>query len=107
MDNKNLKTKELIRELAADYFQRESNKQSLITITDVELASRGGRATILVTVLPESAEVAALAFMQRQLQEFRAFVMEKARLMRVPYFSVQLDKGEKNRQRLDVIAKTM
>ena len=107
MDNKDAKIKELIRELAAEYFQRESNGQSLITITDVELRSRASRATILVTVLPESQEDAALKFVHRQLTEFREFVMERARLMRVPMFDVALDKGEKNRQRLDAIAKTM
>jgi ribosome-binding factor A len=97
------KIKELIRELAAEFFSRVSNRQSLITITAVETYARASRAKILVTVLPIDQEEAAVAFMHRQLTDFRDFVMKKARLMRVPYFEVGIDKGEKNRQRLDEI----
>ena len=101
------KLRELIRELAGDYFARESNRQSLITITAVEILKKGSKARLLVTVMPEQKEEAALSFMHRQLTEFRAHVMSKARLMRVPYFEVALDRGEKNRQRLDEVSKTM
>jgi hypothetical protein len=33
--------------------------------------------------------------------------MERARLMRVPYFDVAIDRGEKNRQRLDDLSKNI
>jgi ribosome-binding factor A len=104
MDQKEQKIKEIIRELAADYFSRESNRQSLITITDVEIHAHGGRATILMTVLPEDKEEAALEFAHRQLSAFRDYVMEKSRIARVPFFDVKLDRGEKNRQRIEEIA---
>lgn len=97
------KLKEVLRELAAEFFSRVSNRQSMITVTDVETYARGSRAKILVTVLPADAEEGAVSFMHRQLSEFREFVMERARLMRVPYFEVGIDKGEKNRQRIDEI----
>jgi ribosome-binding factor A len=106
-DVKNAKLKELIHELAAEYFSRESNRQSLITVTDVEVFSRGSKARILVTVLPVEQEEAAISFMHRQLGEFREYVMERARLMRVPYFDVAIDRGEKNRQRLDDLSKNI
>lgn len=104
MNTKDEKIKELIRELAAQYFSRESNRTSLITITGVELYSRNSRAKILFTVLPENQEAAALDFMTRQLSEFREFVSENARIMRVPFFEVAIDKGEKNRQRIEDIS---
>lgn len=97
--------KELIRELAAEFFSRESNRQSMITITNVETYSRGSRAKILITVLPEDQAQNALSFMHRQLTDFREYVMGRARLMRVPYFDVALDVGEKNRQRLEEITR--
>ena len=107
MNQKDLKLKELIRSLAAEYFSRESNRTSLITITDVAIESRGAKAIILITVLPESQEESAVNFIHRQLTAFREHIMEKARLMRVPYFEVAIDKGEKNRQRLDEVSKTL
>ena len=103
MTQKDLKLKELIRELAAEYFSRQSNRTSLITITDVELKSHNSRAVILFTVLPENQETEVLEFMHRQLTGFREFFGSRARVMRIPFFEVAVDKGEKNRQRMDEI----
>ena len=66
--------------------------------------SRGERAVILFTVLPQDQETAALDFMKRQLSDFRGYVMENSRMMRVPYFEVRIDSGEKNRQHIDEIS---
>ena len=107
MSQKDDKIKEIIRELAADFFSRESNRTSLITVTDVELLSKGGRANILMTVMPESAEEAALDFAQRQLIDFKKFVQDHSRIARVPFFEIKIDKGEKNRQRIDEIEKNL
>lgn len=100
---KDEKIKEVLRELASEFFMRESNRTSLITITGVELFSRGARAKILFTVLPESQENAALDFLTRRLGDLREYVQEHARMMRVPFFEVGIDVGEKNRQRIDEI----
>ena len=101
---KDNKVKEIIRELAAEFFSRESNRQSLMTVTDVELKSRGSKAIILITVLPEDKEASALEFAQRRLGDFRTYVMSHSRIMRVPYFEVGIDYGEKNRQRIDELS---
>ncbi len=97
------KKKEILRELAAKFFSKESNRQSLITITGVEISGRGSQATILMTVLPEDKEEAALDFAHRQLTDFKKYVMDNSRIARIPFFNVKIDKGEKNRQRLDEI----
>ncbi|MDE1975043.1 MAG: hypothetical protein KGI49_00830 [Patescibacteria group bacterium] len=104
MSTKDLKLKEIIRELAAEFFSRQSNRTSLITITDVELLSRNRRARILFTVMPENQEGAAVDFAHRQLTDFKQYVQDKSRIARIPYFEVAIDKGEKNRQRLDEIS---
>jgi ribosome-binding factor A len=105
MQQKEQKLKEAIRELAAEYFSRESNRTSLITITDVELKSRNSKAVILFTVLPSTQEAAVLDFMHRQLSDFREYVSSHARLMRVPFFDVAIDMGEKNRQKIDEVSR--
>ena len=107
MDTKNEKLKEVIREAAATYFSRESNRTSLITITNVELFARNSRAKVLFTVLPETQEQAALDFMNRQLTSFREYVMENTRIMRVPFFEIAIDTGEKNRQHIDALSRNV
>lgn len=103
MSQKDQKIEEIIRALAADFFSRESNRQSLITITGVELTNRGGKATILMTVMPEDKEESAVEFAHRQLTDFKHYVQEHSRLGRIPFFDVRIDTGEKNRQRIDEI----
>jgi len=105
MNNKDEKKREILRALAAEFFSRESNRQSLITITNVEFYSRGNRAIILATVLPAEEETRAVEFMNRKLSDFREYVMENSRIARIPYFEARIDIGEKNRQRIDQIAK--
>ena len=93
--------------MAAQYFSRLSNRQSMITITDVEILNKGSKAVILMTVLPEDKEQDALDFAHRQLTEFREHVMKNSRIGRVPFFEVRIDVGEKNRQRIDLIAQNV
>jgi ribosome-binding factor A len=107
MTQKDEKLKEIIRELAAMFFSRESNRQTMITVTGVELLSRGGKAVILMTVLPEEEEAAAIGFARRRLSDFREYVKENSRIARIPFFEVRSDYGEKNRQRLDEISKKL
>ena len=108
MENqKDLKLKEIIRENAAEFFSRESNRTSLITVTDVELKSRNSRANILITVLPENQENAVLDFAGRQMNAFRDYIEKHSRIARIPFFEVKIDYGEKNRQRLDEISRNV
>ena len=46
----------------------------MITVTGVDLYSRGGKAVILITVLPENQEETALAFAHRQLTDFKSWI---------------------------------
>ena len=107
MTQKDDKLKEILRELAAEYFSRQSNRQSLITVTGIELFNRGSKARILITVMPEEQEQAAVGFIHRQLTDFRQHVREHSRIGHIPFFEVAIDVGEKNRQRIDEIEKSI
>lgn len=95
---------ERVREAAAEFLMRESNGQSLITVTAAQVDERGQRALIFITVLPDSAEEKALEFANRNKQEFGRFLLKKVRGMRIPKLEFIIDKGEKMRQRLDELS---
>lgn len=95
---------ERIREAAAEFLMRESNGQSLITVTATQVDERGQRALIFITVLPDSAEQKALEFANRNKQEFGMFLLKRVRGMRIPKLEFVIDKGEKMRQRLDELS---
>lgn len=101
------KLKDVIREAAAEFLQRESNYTSMLTVTDISLSDKCNRATIFFTVLPEDKEKGALDFAKRKRAEFREFFKSKARMRALPFFDFEIDKGEKNRQKIDEIARNV
>jgi ribosome-binding factor A len=104
MSRKDEKTQEAIRHAAAEFLKRESNRTSLITITNVVLKERGRSAVILFTVLPEEKEPEALAFLKRQRSALRGYVAKRVRMQRLPLIDCALDVGERNRQKLEELS---
>jgi len=98
---RNEKIKNNIRELAAIYIEREAGVTSMITVTRVLLSEDGKRATIMVSVLPREKEKAAYGFIKRNLGDLRKSIGKSLRINPVPFLDVQIDEGEKNRQKID------
>jgi ribosome-binding factor A len=97
------KLPELIQHLAADFIQRESSGKTLITVTSAELSTNKKRVTIYFTVLPEGQEEAVEEFLSRRKRDFFDYVDLHARVGRMPEIRFTLDRGEKNRQRIDFL----
>ncbi|MES2953111.1 MAG: ribosome-binding factor A [Patescibacteria group bacterium] len=95
------RTEQLLKELAARFLQEESNGQSLITVTSCKLSRDGNRVTFFVSVLPASAEEGVAEFIKRKRGEFREYLKKHSRIGRLPFVEMLIDKGEKNRQRVD------
>jgi len=98
---RNEKIKNNVKELAALYIEREAGPTSLITVTRVILSPDGKRATIMVIVLPREKEKAAYGFIKRNLGELRKHITKNLRINPIPFLDVEIDEGEKNRQRID------
>jgi len=94
----------LISKFAAEYFELESNTNSLITVTKVDVLERGKRAIVFFTALPREKEPEALDFAKRRRNDFRHFVMSKKSFGFVPKIDFQIDLGEHNRQRIDELS---
>lgn len=90
-----------IRKGVAEYISREASRQSLITITRCEINSDGKHAVLFVSVLPDRAEPIAMDFLKRHQDLIRGFVRTHSRIRMVPWLRFTLDRGEKNRQRVD------
>ena len=101
------KTKEEIHKLASKFVEAESNRNSLITITNVHLTKDFKKAIIFVTVFPESGEDKAVDFLKRQRSDFRHFVKKNSRIGRIPFFDFEIDKGEKSRQRIEELSQNI
>lgn len=99
------KVSELVLQKTAEFIQRESGPQSLITVTRCDIAPTMRQSTIYITVLPESKEQDVLFFLKRKLPEMREYLKKNMRSKTVPFLDVEIDTGEKNRQRIDEISR--
>jgi ribosome-binding factor A len=95
------KVKEQIKHMAANFISEVGNKTSLITVTDCDITPDLKQATIYLTVLPEEKELDTLNFLKRQRSEMRDYVKERMKTHTIPFMEVEIDKGEKHRQKID------
>lgn len=101
--HKKEKITDIIKETASQFIQKESNKDSMITVTRVELSSDLKKAIVLFTVLPEHKEEAVIDFLKRNRGEFRLYFDKNTRIGQLPWFDFEIDEGEKSRQKIDTI----
>ena len=98
---RNEKVANQIKELAAEFLGRENNRTSLITVISCNASPDLKKATIFITVLPNSKEHDALDFAKRKRAEIRDFLKGKMNTKIIPFLDKQIDQGEKNRQKID------
>ena len=96
---------EVIAHEAAGFIAREAGSNSLITVTRAIFTSQSkDRVTVFITVFPDDKIHAALAFLERQRQEFSDHLKKHTRLRPLPRIEFMQDDGEKNRQRIDELS---
>ena len=54
--NRNERIAEALRATTAEFLAREAGRQSMITVTRVQLNEEGRRAIVFISVFPESSE---------------------------------------------------
>ncbi len=101
MSERNEKFAHLIQKLGAQFLGKVNNQTSLITVTSVTTSPDLRRATIFITVLPESKEKAALDFAKRKRAELREVLKKNMKTKVIPFIEIEIDKGEKHRQKID------
>ena len=100
MSIKEERTKDLYKRLASEFLIKNSNRTSLITVTNIELSSDMKRAEIMISVMPKEKERVALLFANRLRGEFSDYIKAHSRLRMLPQIHFSADFGEQNRQRI-------
>ena len=90
----------MLKDLAADFLSRQSNRTSLITVTRVELSEDCKRVRVQLSVLPKEKEKAALIFANRMTTEFKEYIKEHSRIRVLPMIKFVPDVGQENFQNI-------
>ncbi|MDR3571552.1 MAG: ribosome-binding factor A [Candidatus Pacebacteria bacterium] len=96
---------ESIAHLAAQFLARESNHESLITVTRSEMSPNYKNVTVFLSILPIEQSEKALAFAKRLRSDFRQYLKQKTALHPIPTVDFEIDFGELNRQRVDELTR--
>lgn len=85
---------EELRARVSDYFSRESNATSLLTVTRIDLSDDFKNAVINISVYPENKQQEVRHFATRHLTEIRDYLRKHSKIGRLPYLKIEIDKGE-------------
>lgn len=92
----------VLKQISATFIEEEANSSPLITVTNADISADMKNATIFFTTIPEDKEDNALLFLSRKEHALREHSRKHLKNMRVlPYFKFAIDKGERNRQKID------
>ena len=105
MTERNIRVAELIKDTAAVFLNRESNRLSLITVIRATISKDFKNATVFFTVYPQEKEEEALHFAKRKRSDFKTYLKSHLHLKRIPFVDFEIDAGEKHRQKIDEISR--
>lgn len=86
-----------------NFFQRESDGASIITVTEVDVAPNIENCLIKFRVLPDNKEKSALDFAKRMRRELRNEIKDKMSIRKIPNIEVDIDHGDKQREYISKI----
>ncbi len=92
---------ERIKQATAEVVSRIAGPASLITVTGIRISPNLKTVVILITVLPEDKEKGALDFLKRKTSEIVAEINKKVKVGGQLRMTFEIDRGEKNRQRVE------
>ena len=105
MARRKIQVEEEVAHMAANFFARESETGSLITVTHANVSPNYKEATIFLSILPHTQEDTALKTAKRQRTDFRDYLRTHSKFHPVPTVDFEIDYGEKNRQRIDELTR--
>ncbi len=105
MNIKDERAQDILLRATAEFFNRESAGPALITVTRVTVTEGGKRANVGLSVLPEQYEENVADFAHRKRGDLAQYIKEHTRLGRIPYITIDIDYGEKNRQKIDELGR--
>ena len=91
----------LFAKLLARFLQSTASDSSIVTVTHFDIATDMHSAHSYLSVFPEKNEAAVLAAIEKNRDELAEFLRKNTSMKFLPRIYFEIDKGEKNRQRID------
>ncbi len=76
---------------------------SVITVTHCDVSGDLKKVTAFISVFPTEHEQEALNFARRKRTEIRELFKQNLSMKAIPHLEIEIDEGEKNRQKVEAI----
>jgi len=84
------KVESLVHKIAAEFIEKESGPQSLITVIAVNFDETKNRAAVLITVWPEEKSRIVMEFLNRKKRDFIEYLKDNSRFKNLPFIEFRL-----------------
>ena len=89
----------------AAFVEEISNKESMVTVTRVEVSKDLKNVTAFISVFPTDREHDVVSFLERRRWDARDYLKKHVVSRVLPFIAFKVDEGEKNRQHIDQLLK--
>ncbi len=94
------KVNSLLRRFVSSFLVKEKGS-SIITITRIETSKDLKSAKIFISIFPESGELEIMNLLKAKIKELHEFIGPKIKMKFFPRLEFEIDKGEKERQKIE------
>ncbi len=93
----------LIGKIAASFIKSRIGPGTVVSVTGVDVSNDLKKARVLISVFPENEEEEIFASLKKKEKELRDYAKPRLKMKFLPSFEIEMDRGERNRQRLEKI----
>jgi ribosome-binding factor A len=90
-----------LKHLLSEYLLNLNFKDKIISITNLEISKDLKFAKIYISVYPEKEEEEILKTIKKEKNEIKKYISSHAKMKFLPELDFFVDKGEKNRRRIE------
>lgn len=95
-----------LSKLIAKFIENQIDKNILVTVTHCLVSEDLKSANFYISIFPETKENSILEELNNQKKHLFSYLNKKMIVRNIPEINFKIDKGEKNRQRIDQLLKS-
>ncbi len=94
------KVNSLLRQFVSSFLVKEKGS-AIVTITRIETSKDLKIAKIFISIFPESKEIEMVKLLKSRIGELHRFIGSRIKMRFLPRLEFEIDKGEKERQKIE------
>lgn len=93
----------LLEKIVSSFVKSKVESGTIVSITGIEISNDLRKVKILISIFPENKEKETFNSLKDKEKDLRNYAKTRLKMKFLPSFEIEMDKGEKNRQRLEEI----